>query len=72
MNDPSILGDLVMVFPLILWSPLMSYRNIVCDVIFFFPLSLNPTAMKTMISGTQIPFQNISLIWERPLFPYPF
>lgn len=39
IDDPTILGDLVKVFPLILQSPLMSYRNIICDVVlgFFFP-----------------------------------
>lgn len=37
MNDPTIPGDLVKVFPLILQSSLTSYRNIICDVGGFFP-----------------------------------
>lgn len=36
INDSTILGDLVKLFPLILQSPLTSHRNIICDV-FFFP-----------------------------------
>lgn len=49
----------------------MSYRNIICDVIFF-PLSLNPATMKTMISGMQIQFQNYFSNVGEASVPTPF